>query len=173
MKPKEISEDSPRRFRIMFVCLGNICRSPAAQGVMETLICDRKLGNEIEVDSSGTASYHIGRRPDARMVSAATNRGHKLTSLAKSFKKVYARERQLVVAMDWENHDEIVRISGGETGRIRILSDYLDETWPREVPDPYYGGEAGFEYVLDMLEAACPKILAECVHWLSNKAHKS
>jgi protein-tyrosine phosphatase len=169
MRPSERSENSPGPFKIMFVCLGNICRSPAAQGVMESLVFERELGLEIEVDSAGTASYHIGRLPDARMVSAALKRGHKLTSQAKVFKKAYASERQLVLAMDRENHAEIARISGGDMGRVRMLSDYLDETWPRDVPDPYYGGEAGFENVLDMLEAACPKILAEILLWMSKK----
>ncbi len=169
MKPPDLltTQATQRRpFRIMFVCLGNICRSPAAQGVMETLIRDSSLETQMEVDSTGTASYHIGRLPDNRMLAAAARRGYKLQSLAKALTKTQVWDRQLVLAMDRENYAEIVRISGVELtqiGHIRMLSDYLDETWPRDVPDPYHGGESGFEYVLDMLETACPKILAECM----------
>ena len=163
MNATELSTREPRPFTIMFVCLGNICRSPAAQGVMESILKERSLVHEFKVDSAGTASYHIGRLPDARMVAAAAKRGYKLTSLAKAIKKVDVGDRRLVLAMDRENFAEIARIAGGEMVNVRMLSDYLDATWPRDVPDPYYGGEAGFEYVLDMLEAACPKILAECL----------
>ena len=166
--PTQSTED--RLFRIMFVCLGNICRSPAAQGVMESLIHHSSMETQIDVDSAGTASYHIGRLPDSRMLAAAARRGYQLNSLAKALTKTHVWDRQLVIAMDRENYAEIVRISGGEiseVGHIRMLSDYLEETWPREVPDPYHGGESGFEYVLDMLEAASPKILAECMQWRS------
>ena len=173
MKPSELSPTLPtegRPFRIMFVCLGNICRSPAAQGVMESLIRACSMKKQIDVDSAGTASYHIGCVPDNRMLAAAARRGYKLQSQAKAFTKTHARDRQLILAMDRENYAEIVRISGCETeqiGHIRMLSDYLDETWPRDVPDPYHDNESGFEFVLDMLETACPKILAECMQWTS------
>ena len=162
MNPNQVSPSESKPFTIMFVCLGNICRSPAAQGVMESLVQGRSLGHDFRVDSAGTASYHIGRLPDARMVGAAAKRGYQLTSLAKAVRKGDIIDRRLVLAMDRENFKEIARIVGGEMRNVRMLSDYLEATWPREVPDPYYGGEAGFEYVLDMLEAACPKILAEC-----------
>ena len=163
MNPAEVSPSESKPIKIMFVCLGNICRSPAAQGVMESIIKERTLDHEFKVDSAGTASYHIGSLPDARMVVAAAKRGYKLTSLAKAVRKGDVIDRRLVLAMDRENFKEIARIAGGEMRNVRMLSDYLDATWPRDVPDPYYGGEAGFEYVLDMLEAACPKILAECL----------
>ena len=170
MKPPNLSTTRGRPVRIMFVCLGNICRSPAAQGVMESLVLAHSLETQIEVDSAGTASYHIGRLPDTRMVAVAARRGYKLESLAKELTKTQVADRQLVVAMDRENYAEIVRISGAESGhngQIRMLSDFLDETWPRDVPDPYYGDEAGFEYVLDMLEQACPKFLAACMQLIS------
>ncbi len=163
MNPTQVSTSESRPFTIMFVCLGNICRSPAAQGVMESLVRERSRVHEFKVDSAGTASYHIGRLPDVRIVAAAAKRGYKLTSLAKVLRKEDVVDRLLVLAMDRENFKEITRIAGGEMGNVRMLSDYLDATWPRDVPDPYYGGEEGFEYVLDMLEAACPKIFEECL----------
>ncbi len=84
-----------------------------------------------------------------------------------------AEERQLILAMDRKNYEDILEIADGETERIRMWSDYLDESWPRDVPDPYYGGQSGFEYVLDMLEAAGPKIIAECVRLAGSDNSKS
>lgn len=173
MKSPDISTTAStqrRPFRIMFVCLGNICRSPAAQGVMESIIRDSSLETQFQVDSAGTAGYHIGRLPDNRMIAAASRRGYRLTSLAKELTKTHVADRQLVLAMDRDNYAEIVRISGAGTnqvGQVRMLSDFLDETWPRDVPDPYHGGESGFEFVLDMLETACPNILSKCMQWTS------
>ena len=106
MKPSDQSTTlSARRrpFRIIFVCLGNICRSPAAQGVMESLIRDSSLQTQIDVDSAGTASYHIGRLPDNRMLAAAARRGYQLKSLAKALTNKHVWDRQLVFAMDREN----------------------------------------------------------------------
>ncbi len=163
------SEVVKQPFRIICVCLGNICRSPAAQGVLERLIQRACLKSQFQVDSAGTASYHIGRPPDARMLAAAAKRDYQLTSVAKSLTKAMIEERQLILAMDRKNYVEIVEIADGETERIRMWSDYLDESWPREVPDPYYGGQLGFEYVLDMFEAAGPRILAECVQAAGSK----
>ena len=153
----------PTKTNIMFVCLGNICRSPAAQGVLEWMVKSRKLEERIFVDSAGTASYHIGKLPDRRMIEAAARRGYSLTSRAKAISLQDLNARQLVLAMDRENLADIRRLMGGEFEHVRLLSDYLDASWPRDVPDPYYGDGAGFEYVLDMLEAACPKILDQIV----------
>jgi len=125
------------------------------------MIRQRGREPEFQVDSAGTASYHIGRLPDARMIEAASKRGYSLTSRAKALTKADIANREIVIAMDRENHAEILRIAGGQPGNVRMLSDFLAASWSRDVPDPYYGGEAGFEYVLDMLEAAGPKILAE------------
>jgi protein-tyrosine phosphatase len=95
------------------------------------------------------------------MIEAAGRRGYLLTSKAKALTQTLVAERDMIIAMDRENYTEIMRIGSGQNRNVRMLSDFLDESWPRDVPDPYYGGEAGFEYVLDMLEAAGPKILEE------------
>jgi protein-tyrosine phosphatase len=146
---------------VQFVCLGNICRSPAAQGVMESLIASDPRWQGIVVDSAGTAGYHIGRAPDSRMIAAAKLRGHDLQSRAKQFERSFLRSRTLILAMDRENYRDIMLLATGAAPNVRLFSDYLDESWPRDVPDPYYGENDGFEYVLDMLEAGCPRILEE------------
>lgn len=148
--------------RILFVCLGNICRSPAAEGVLQTLVNDRQLQQRIEIDSAGTSGYHIGELADSRMRAAAKRRGIELTSRSRMVEPRDFLDFDLIVAMDRKNERELerTRIEGAKHGaRIRLLSEYLTDDWPAEVPDPYYGGEDGFEQVLDMLEAACPQIL--------------
>jgi protein-tyrosine phosphatase len=128
---------------------------------MSSIIEKAGLNDCFEVDSAGTASYHIGRAPDSRMIAAGTKRGLRFLSVAKAITRDHITGRDLVIAMDRENAKDIQRISGMDErpAHLKLLSDYLGHDWPRDVPDPYYGDEAGFEYVLDMLEAACPKIL--------------
>ena len=151
--------EKPSPQRIMFVCLGNICRSPAAQAVMQKLVQDHGVSDRFQIDSSGTAGYHIGALPDARMIAAGAKRGIPMTSHAKKLIADHLSHRDLIIAMDRENLANIQRLSDGKTANVKLLSDFLDPSWPRDVPDPYYGEEDGFEYVLDMLEAACPAIL--------------
>jgi protein-tyrosine phosphatase len=149
-----------QRNSVLFVCLGNICRSPAAEGVLQSLIAERSLGDRIRVDSAGTAGYHIGKPADPRMQAAASRRGIMLTSRSRLVMPSDMEEFDLVLAMDRDNYRELLSMVR-ERGRdhVRLLSDFLEESWPREVPDPYYGGDDGFEFVLDMLQAACPAIL--------------
>ncbi len=150
---------SVRSQRLLFVCLGNICRSPAAEGVMQKLLVDRKLSDRFEVDSAGTSSFHIGEPADRRMRAAAARRGYDLTSRARMIHRRDFGEFDMVIAMDQNNLRELRRYPEAASGRLCLLSDFLDESWPRDVPDPYYGGDEGFETVLDMLATACPKIL--------------
>ena len=103
------------------------------------------------------------------MIEAGAKRGFKLTSLAKAITAEHVANRELILAMDRENLNNIRRMSKQDSHNVRLLSDYLDETWPRDVPDPYYGSDAGFAYVLDMLEAACPKILDDCLLMLKTR----
>lgn len=149
--------------RVLFVCLGNICRSPAAEGVLQKLVDRQNLGDQIHVDSAGTSSYHIGEPADRRMRAAATSRGFELTSRARMVHPRDFAEFDLVVAMDQANLKELRAYPEASSGRVQLLSDFLEPHWPREVPDPYLGEEAGFFDVLDMLEAACPKILQSLV----------
>lgn len=150
---------SQRPQRLLFVCLGNICRSPAAEGVMKRLVSARGLSQHIEIDSAGTSSFHIGEPADSRMRAAAASRGIELTSRARMVHRRDFAEFDLIVAMDGKNLRELLTYPEAAAGCVRLLSDFLDDSWPCDVPDPYYGGEAGFMTVLDMLEQACPRIL--------------
>ena len=145
--------------KILFVCMGNICRSPAGEAVMQRFAEEFRV--DVEIDSAGTHGYHVGEDADARMRAAAEARGYELTSRAR---KVTAEDLDparfdLVLAMDAENHAILQETAGGLMTHIRMFSDYLDDNWPADVPDPYYGEEDGFDQVLDMLEEGCPVIL--------------
>lgn len=145
--------------RVLFVCMGNICRSPAAEAVMKRF--SEEFGVDVEVDSAGTHDYHIGKRADKRMLAAAEARGYELTSRGRQVTKddLTQDKFDLVLAMDQENYTMLQTLADSPNTHIRIFSDYLDDNWPNDVPDPYYGGEEGFDEVLDMLEEGCPLIL--------------
>lgn len=145
---------------VLFVCLGNICRSPAAEGVMLHQLEQRRLSDQFLVDSAGTAGYHIGKLADSRMLTAASKRGLNLTSRSRLVLPEDLVRFDRILAMDRSNYRDLMGLAAGaKNHKVRLLSDYLDDSWPREVPDPYYGDEQGFEFVLDMLFAACPKVI--------------
>lgn len=146
--------------KILFVCLGNICRSPAAEGVM------RKLSERlsIEIDSAGTAGYHIGELPDARMRTHAARRGYPLTHHARQFDPSTDFERfDLILAMDTANMRELRSMDKKKQygHKLKMMTDYSQTMSVTEVPDPYYGGPEGFEHVLDILEDACAGLVKE------------
>lgn len=148
--------------RVLFVCMGNICRSPTAEGVARALAAKLGLGESCEFDSAGTHDYHIGKQPDARACAAAARRGYDLSAL---------RARQ-VDAMDFTRFDHILAMDRDnlsllrqacpedQRGKLGLLLDYAGERDESEVPDPYYGGPDGFERVLDMIEEAASGLLA-------------
>ncbi|HLA30284.1 MAG TPA: low molecular weight protein-tyrosine-phosphatase [Pseudomonas sp.] len=148
--------------RVLFVCLGNICRSPTAEGVLRHKLREAGLEGRIEVDSAGTGDWHVGKAPDLRTRQAALQRGYDLSALRG--RQVEAADFQrfdLILAMDNSNlgHLQRLRPGNGSAELDLLLRRYrlaLDE-----VPDPYYGGEEGFEQVLDLLERACDALLAE------------
>ena len=146
--------------RVLFICMGNICRSPTGEAVMQRFA--EEFDVHVEVDSAGTHAYHVGEAADARMQAVAEARGYELHSVGRKVTQADLDPSQfdLVLAMDAENHAILVEMAGGVKPHIRMFSDYLDqEEWPRDVPDPFYGEEDGFEKVLDMLEEGCPIIL--------------
>lgn len=151
----------PARIRICFVCLGNICRSPTAHGVMVRLIAEAGLGAAIEVDSAGTAAYHVGELPDERSRTAARRRGVELTHRARQFAAADLDRFDLVVAMDGQNRHRLRQLAGDRGYPPIVLLRSFDPTAATgaEVPDPWDGGDDGFEEVLDQCERACAGLL--------------
>jgi protein-tyrosine phosphatase len=149
--------------RILFVCMGNICRSPTAEGVFRKIAREEAPELALEIDSAGTHDYHIGDRPDPRAIAAARARGVDLTPLrARQLDAVDFERFDLLLAMDRRNVSDalaIAPVTGRE--RLRLFMEYAPEASAREVPDPYYGGAEGFEEVLDLVERASRGLLAE------------
>ena len=149
--------------RILFVCLGNICRSPLAEGAFRRLVEERGLEHLVEIDSAGTGSWHIGEPPDERARGAASLRGIDISGLrARKVRREDFEHYDLILAMDQENHMNLTRMAPPEhKGKIRLFLSYAPGQPESEVPDPYYGGRQGFEHVLDLVEAASRGLLAE------------
>lgn len=150
------------RFGILFVCLGNICRSPSAEAVFRAKVREAGLEDAIDIDSAGLMGYHTGERADLRSIRHAAKRGYDVTSIARRFDPERDFERfDLIVPMDRSNLRELQRLARkyGATTGIRLMTDFCTGSHPGEVPDPYYGGEGGFEYVLDLLEDASVGLL--------------
>lgn len=148
--------------KILFVCMGNICRSPAAEGIFRSLVEDAGLEEVIEIDSAGTHGYHVGEAPDSRMQRAAALRGYDLSSLRA--RKVAAADMayfDLILAMDRTNLDALHHLCPREyQDRLKLFMQYAQHVADQEVPDPYYGLGHGFSQVLDMLEDAAQGLLA-------------
>jgi protein-tyrosine phosphatase len=155
------------QMRLLFVCTGNICRSPTAEGVMRRVLEEASLVDEVEVDSAGTGSWHVGERADARSRSAAAARGIDLSSIARQITAQDLDEFDLVLVADAGNHRDVLRLAGDDAGRrakIHLLREFDPAARTAndlDVPDPYYGGPDGFEHVLDLVEAASRGLLAE------------
>ena len=161
------------KFRILFVCLGNICRSPAAEGVMKALLEKENLSDVVEVDSAGTSGWHIGELPDHRMRQAASRRGYVLNSRARKVKAPEDFDKfDMIIAMDDENMRDLKALDrdGKYAHKLFKMTDFCQKYQADEVPDPYYGGYSGFENVLDLLEDACNGLLATIKPKLQKKS---
>lgn len=145
--------------RVLFVCLGNICRSPAAEGLFLDHVAKSGHGHRIAIDSAGTGGWHAGDLPDARMRQAAARRGIRLESRARQVRRDDFEKFDLIVAMDRDNLADLAALGRARPGQLFLLSELLGPEWPEDVPDPYYGGPEGFEKVLDMVTAALPALL--------------
>lgn len=156
--------------KVLFVCLGNICRSPTADGIFRDLVIREKLDQKILVDSAGTGAWHIGKAPDSRTVAAARQRGYDLSILrARQVSAKDFSEFDYVLAMDESNLLDLQRMKPSSyTGHLGLFLDFGSRTDYREVPDPYYGGNDGFELVLDLVEGAAQGLLN---HIRSNPAY--
>ena len=151
------------KIKILFVCLGNICRSPAAEEIMRQLVKREGLSSRIEVDSAGTYGGHAGDLPDPRMRRAARARGYELASRSRRITEDDFREFDLVVVMDDSNYERAYRLapSPEEADKIRRMTAFCRCHQATYVPDPYYEGARGFELVLDLLEDACSGLLED------------
>lgn len=150
------------KVRVLFVCMGNICRSPTAEAVMRHLVSKRGLEHSIYIDSAGTHDYHIGRRSDDRTRQAGERRGYKFDHLARQVKTVDFTEFDYIIAMDRENMRLLRQIvPPAATAQLSMMMSHCDKPECEEVPDPYYGGARGFEHVLDLLENSCSHLLDE------------
>lgn len=147
--------------KILFVCLGNICRSPAGEGIMSHLVAQRGLADRFTVDSAGTYGGHSGDRADARMRKAASARGYDLTSVSRRVSMDDFERFDLIIAMDDSNYERLFRIAPSveASPKIRRMAEFIADPSIDHVPDPYYEGAHGFEIVLDMLEVGCNNLL--------------
>ena len=144
------------KISVLFVCLGNICRSPAAEAIFQNLINDRGIGNQFIVDSAGTGSWHVGKKADSRMRFAAKQRNIYITSKARQISEDDFRKFNYILVMDNSNFNNVIdlknRVKGSDFAKILKIQDFSSIFNEKEVPDPYFGGDAGFDHVLDILE---------------------
>jgi protein-tyrosine phosphatase len=156
--------------RILFVCMGNICRSPTAEGVMRHVVEREGLSDTIEVESAGTGGWHVGDAPDERATAAARARGITMEGEARQFTVEDFDDFDLILAMDEQNRRDILRLAGDDEQRAKVRMFREFDPASRDdanldVPDPYYGGKDGFEHVLDLVEAAAEGLVAEARAW--------
>ena len=150
--------------RILFVCLGNICRSPSAEAVFNFQIEKKNLGNELSCDSAGTAAYHTGDQADYRMRQFAQKRGYQLTSISRPVNSELDFDRfDYIIGMDRQNIRDLKTMARDENDckKIHLMTDFCTTKRYNSVPDPYFGGASGFELVLDILEDACEGLIRE------------
>jgi protein-tyrosine phosphatase len=151
-----------KQVRVLFICMGNICRSPTAEAVFREVVRLEGQGVDVLVDSAGTHAYHVGEPPDSRAIAAARRRGLRMEDLRA---RVVSRDDFLrfdyLLAMDRQNLEHLERLApAGHSARVQLFLDYAPAAGLSEVPDPYYGGETGFEQVLDLIEAASRGLLS-------------
>lgn len=147
--------------KVLFVCLGNICRSPAAEGLLRHMTAQQELSLEVYIESCGLGDWHIGQLPDERMREASKSRGIILTSRAQRFKPDFFDTFDYILAADHEVLNDLRRIAKTpeHKAKIQLMTSFSASYKDEEIPDPYYSGEAGFELVLDMLEDVCEGFL--------------
>ncbi|KAI4334270.1 hypothetical protein L6164_018980 [Bauhinia variegata] len=162
-------ETETKPFSVLFVCLGNICRSPAAEGVFTDLVKKRALDSKFKIDSAGTINYHEGNEADPRMRAASKGRGIAITSISRPIRPSDFRDFDLILAMDKKNREDILEafnrwkfrdsLPDDAHKKVKLMCSFCKKHDETEVPDPYYGGPQGFEKVLDLLQDACESLL--------------
>ena len=156
------------KMKLLFICLGNICRSPAAEGIMRQMVEERALYNDIIVDSAGIGSWHVGEMPDPRMRKHAARRGYDLSPLrARQFRSDDFQKFDYIIVMDEENYHDVMARGGvyADARKVLRMKDYfIRYKGQQSVPDPYYGGAEGFEQALDVIEDGCEGLLKDLVN---------
>jgi protein-tyrosine phosphatase len=146
--------------KVLFVCMGNICRSPTAEGYFKHIVENAGLSDKISTASAGTHAYHIGSPPDNRAQAAASKRGIDLSSLrGRKVESADFSHFDYVLAMDSSNYTDLESVAGGDTTKLFMFLEFAESYSEKEVPDPYYGGDQGFEHVLDLIEDASQGLL--------------
>ena len=148
-------------FRVLFICMGNICRSPAAEIVFRKMVDDAGLAEAIQIDSAGTIGYHAGKGPDPRMAATLKSRGYSIAGRARQVMAKDLDDFDLLLVADRENLADVRRLdpSGQRREKIRLLVEFCENLEASQVPDPYYGGQRGFDEVVDLIEDACGGLL--------------
>ena len=150
------------KVKILFVCLGNICRSPSAEAVMKGLVKKAGMADEFEIDSAGTAAWHAGEHADSRMQIHARKRNYNLTSISRKVNPVFDFDHfDYIIAMDDQNMTDLKSMVENDEyqSKLHMMTDFSSKYSYNHIPDPYYGGDSGFELVLDLLENACLGLL--------------
>ena len=157
-----MSDARPPKTRVLMVCLGNICRSPTAEAMLRHQVHAAGLDDRIEVDSAGTADYHVDSPPDRRAVAHGEKRGLKMQHLrGRQVERADFDRFDHILAMDEDNLMNLKRLRpAGSRAKVALLMSFAPQAGAREVPDPYYGGADGFERVLDLVDSACEGLLA-------------
>lgn len=156
--------------KILFVCLGNICRSACAEAVMKHVVAQHGLEHEFEIDSAGLISYHEGEQADPRMRQHASARGINITSIARKIRQADFEHFDMIIGMDNDNISRLLSLAPTEkcAKKISKMSDYCTTHLADSVPDPYYGGADGFELVLDLLDDACNGLISNIIATVDN-----
>lgn len=151
-------ESEGRRFSLLFICLGNICRSPAAEGVMQNIVEREGREADFVIDSAGIGGWHVGQLPDSRMRRRGAARGYDFSSCARQFSSNDFGHFDLILVMDRDNYNSVMRLArnDGERQKVRMLPDFMtSHPGQQTIPDPYYGDICDFDFALDLIEDAC------------------
>lgn len=159
------------KYKILFVCMGNVCRSPAAEGIMKEIVYKKGLQNQIEIDSAGTTGYHVGELPDSRMRKHGAKRGYNFNSHSRLFTANDFDDFDIILTMDDRNYSDVLRLSSDLASEVKVhrVVEFLKKYDYDHIPDPYYSGADGFELVLDLLEDACGNFMVNIEEEINNK----
>lgn len=161
---KENTEDIIKKTSLLFICLGNICRSPAAEGIMRHMVNEHLMDDYVEIDSAGIGAWHAGELPDRRMRSHGAAHGYDFCSRARQIRQEDLHRFDRIIVMDDDNYSDIIAMTRNDEERRRVsrMTDYCrHHPNHKSVPDPYYGGDSGFELVIELLEDACRGLLEQ------------